>query len=447
MVGNKRDRIVPTEKAAIDSKLLTILFALSILLAPFQNTELQLTSLRYLGASLSFLPLVLFCLVSFGLKLKNGRLGRAESGVLIFLLYSSALSAWGVLTVDAGNIAPEFLVRKTVTNSILNILLVYPIFVMPSVNKTLRLAIYASLFIATAGFLFVDVLHVGGLAYPSFFQTTYGVTFPRGFSFEQSSFAATICTLALVAAAVTGKFSLRVAFTVTALVFVVFITNSKGTTLALVAAFGLAYLVLKEGSIFLKLAGVLFAVVLGFFVSAQMTERFSTDIERSSSTSTRSILIMSSVPSVLANPLGVGYSGYIPSIIKYVYPSAEWLQKYVLPRVKLQEIESYISRESKEALNIKAQFFEYLMVFGIPGLILLISFHRRLYKKISQIPTSRQASFFLLFWFLIISMLTYMPALGLYFYTVAYGVLLKCDAVCAVETRPKKQSPPANFVR
>ena len=428
--------------------ILTSIFSLAIIIIPFQNTALQFTPLRYLGASPSFLPIAIFCLFAFIIRISNSNISKKpELLFLLFLTYSIIPTIWGIIIIDANDISLKFLLQKTITNTILNILLLYPIFIMPKPTKMIRLAILVALGISIAGYILVDIL--GIFAFPSFFQASHAVTTPRGFSLEQSTFAANIVTLCLVTAAISNKAIFKIIIIAIAIVFTVVITSSKGTMICLIMALGLTFTFSNGKNIFFKILISILIVALSWFVIGRLSERFSTDLADSTSSSTRSILILSSIPSVTQNPFGVGYSGYIPAIIKYMYPTSEFMRNNLLPNTNMSELESYIQREGKQALNIKAQFFEYLMVFGIPGLIVIIIFHIKLYKIITKLPSDKSTYYLFLFWFTLLSLMTYMPALGIYFYTIAYGIMLHANKYNALtdtnHLTPQKQ-PPDNFI-
>ncbi|MDD2325483.1 MAG: hypothetical protein PHW63_05730 [Alphaproteobacteria bacterium] len=425
--------------------LLSFLFFLAIILVPFQNTALSQTPLRYLGASLSFVPITFFCLFSFLSRLLNRRIGSPEKWLAGLLLYSVVASVWGLIAIDAGAIKTSFLAVKFLTNTALNILLIYPIFVAPTPNKTFRRAISLSFFLAVIGYVLIDVLSIPFFGAPSFLKITWGTTFPSGFSLEQSTFAATVCLLSLISAVLAQRRITRWFYISIALVFVTILSASKGTTLCLVLAFGFSFLFSGrkgKGGFTLKLLGLCFAAFLSFFVYDQMAERFQSDLDSSSSSSTRSILILTSIPSVIENPLGVGYANYIPAIMVYTQPVTKWVRENLISNATTRELESYFAQEDKMALNIKAQFFEYLMVFGIPGLFLLIKFHLYLYKRIVCIHESNRETYLLLFWFVVFSLSSYISALGLYLYTVAYAVLLKGPSLYAQESNKNHKSTP-----
>ncbi len=428
--------------------VLTALFSLAIILVPFQNTALQLTPLRYLGASPSFLPIAIFCLFAFIIRISNSNISKKpELLFLLFLIYSIIPTIWGIIVIDSADISLKFLLQKTVTNTILNILLLYPIFIMPKPTKMIQFSIFGALGISVAGYILVDIL--GIFAFPSFFQASSAVTTPRGFSLEQSAFAASIVTLCLISAAIANKSLFKILLIGVAIIFTVIITSSKGTMICLIMALGMTFIFSNGKNILFKIFVLILIAVLGWFVIGKLSERFRTDIEESTSSSTRSILILSSIPSAIQNPIGVGYSGYIPAIIKYMYPTSEFMKNNILPNTNMSELESYIQREGKQALNIKSQFFEYLMVFGIPSLIVLIIFHLRLYRKIKTLPNNQSTYYLFLFWFTLLSLMTYMPALGLYFYTIAYGIMLhtnKHNASSDTINLISKKQPPDNFI-
>ncbi len=429
--------------------ILTALFAFAIIIVPFQNTALQLTPLRYLGASPSFLPIAIFCLFAFIIRIQNSNVSKkTELLFLLFLTYSIIPTIWGVIMVDAGDISLKFLLKKTITNTILNILLLYPIFIMPKPTKVIQLSILIALGISIAGYILVDIL--GIFAFPSFFQASHAVTTPRGFSLEQSTLAASIVILCLINAAIANKAIFKILIITIAIIFTVIITNSKGTMICLIMALGLTFTFSSGKNILFKILTLILIVSLTWFVIGRLSERFNIDIADSTSTSTRSILILSSIASVTQNPFGVGYSGYIPAIIKYMYPTSEFMRNSLLPNTNISELESYIQREGKQALNIKSQFFEYLMVFGIPGLIVMIIFHIKLYRKITKFPKDKSTYYLFLFWFTLLSLMTYMPALGIYLYTIAYGIMLHAnkDDYALTDSSPltQKKQPPDNFI-
>lgn len=408
-----------------ENKLIIVLFFISIVLVPFQNTYLQYTHLRYLGASLAFLPMLALCFYCFFYRMAAEKNKKAELYLLVLLFYSLIPNIWGILVINTDvSLSGAFLVKKTITNTILNILLLYPAFVMPVPTKWYKNAVYIALFIAILGYFFVDFVGFPGIGYPSFFQSSYPVTSPRGFSLEQSTFASTLAILFILSIAFANNKSTRFILILLMVVFTFIITASKGTVLSLFAAFSLSFIVMVRKKPVFSLVGILIVAILFYLSLGLISERFSGEFQKQGSVSTRMILVSTVVPSVVENPLGVGYSGYSSAIIKYASPTSSWIRDNLFPSFGTREIDRYIADEEKKALNIKAQIVEYVMVFGLPGMALIIMFHVNLYRRICYVEEHQRFYFKILFWFLLLSLLTYIPALGLYIYTIAYGALM-----------------------
>lgn len=441
LLSEEKSSFVKPVSDVKETGLMVFLFFCAILLVPFQNSILQATPLRFLGASLSFVPLVLFSLYAFLYRISAQGLKTPEIYLAVLLFLSVIPTVWGLVVVERVDVSTAFLVKKTLTNTILNVFLLYPLFIMPDPGKWLERAVYAALGICIAGYVLVDVLAVPGMAYPSLFQASHAVTTPRGFSLEQSTFGATIAILCLLATVVTKSHACRMVFLTLLLAFVFGISASKGTMLGVILAFGMAFVFSGKKNIVPKLMGLILVCVIGYFASGKITERFDGELQRAGSVSTRSILILSAAPSLVENPLGVGYSGYIPALIKYVYPTMSWLRSNGFESAATDEIDSYIASEDKRALNIKAQLFEYIMVFGLPGLILIAVFHIGLHRRLYNLDHPARIYLLALFWFCLVSLLTYMPALGMYIYTIAYGVMMKADKITGASVPVKTTAP------
>ena len=385
---------------------------------------LQITPLRYLGASLSFAPIGLYAFIMFSIRLlRSDSNKKIEVYLICGVIYTLLLSTICLFTLDNGGISTQFLVSKLLNNVVLNVLIIYPMFLIPSPNGIFRLSVWGAFAVSLLGFLVIDVLQVPGLAPPSLFKLYWGVTSPSGFSLEQSTFAATVTLLGLLCACITRSRAMRLFAITTVILFALAVTQSKGTIICILLALGLPFVQTNRQGLALRFAALIVVGALAYLMVDVLADRFQADLDDSTSSSTRSVFIFCSLVSTLFHPLGVGYANYLPSLIEYTPTASEWMQKIFGISITLEEFYSYVGNDLKEGLNIKAQVFEYIMVFGLPGLAVMIIANVRLYRGLNRITSSERIPLLWLFWFLLLSALTYIPTNGLYVYSICYGFL------------------------
>ncbi|KTR84386.1 hypothetical protein NS277_04235 [Novosphingobium barchaimii] len=411
---------------AIDPpKGIRIFLYIAIALSPIQNSSLQAGPLGYLGASPSFAPLTLYCALTAAFRVLVLKSANVEIITLAITAYTCIVSLFGLYLEPSTTYNTSYMMQKTFSNIIFNVILIYPVFRFPSMTAGLRASIYFAFTLSIVGYVLVDVFRVSGIAAPSLLKVAWGVTSPSGLSLELSTFAATIATLGLVSTAVTrGRIWKAILLSLVA-IFVFGLSHSKGTTICLVLACGLPFITSSKASVPVRVLGLLAVTLIAYAISFVLIDRFEADLTKSTSSSTRSVLVLTGFVVAANYPLGVGYSGYFPAMVEYAPKTANLLRQTLSVDVNMAEYERYVSLGQLDSLNIKAQAFEYLAVLGIPGALLFFGFNIFLYYRLSSKSSGASVVVLSIFWFTFFAVTTYVPATGIYIFTLAYGILVR----------------------
>jgi hypothetical protein len=403
----------------------------AIALTPFSDFPLQETALGFLGASPSFIPLgLLLSGMLVGAIFKTIRLT-----VVIAILWVALVSIYGLLYFgfQYGN---ENLLDKGVRLIVLLALFLSP-FALNLDKKVVQMGSTMALMALFIGLFWVDVL-----GNSMFLHSTPNENMrPRSFTLESSHFAMTLIALLTLSLSTLDNRYLKLLLSMLGLGALLY-SGSKGgvailvVSLAILIGFHVFRLVSVNAKFKIKripaaLIGIA-AISIGLmFLFGRVVDGLLLDMDYYTSTATRVTLVLSSLYVFYQHPLGVGTTGYLPALIHGISSSIETLSTQFATSLNFSEVEGYVGAESDKYISTKVFFFDGLIWFGLPFVLLYLLFSFwllvGLFKKgdaVLFIGTSA----------LLIGLATFSGGLGLY--AVTFALSWARTQVCGLKTTP-----------
>jgi len=391
-----------------------------IALCPIGDFMLQGTPLRSLGASISIFPL-------FGLVLKAGsewllsdriRVGRSAT---IGFCYVLLTGIYGLLFFGLWS-QGENLVWKSFTSLVSLLAVVFATQLDYGDRRAVRAGVYGALLLVVGGFVFGNS---NPLEFPDL--TENGVLHfsplpdvrPRGLASEPSEFSITAVSVGLLSVYVTRSRTRKILLGFLTLGLLI-ASGSKGGILALFICV-VVLCVLKWHSRWYQVAVWLLAVLpLGMILIWLLPTLFPEDAFALSGTvPTRFSMIICSLMTVEHNPFGVGLTGFLPAIARYL-PGAMSALASVFPfPLNFSEVTDYIT--SADMVSTKTFFFDQLIRFGIPFAVVFFAFVGSLVKRLALL---RQTILLVAILAAAIAVTTYVPGTGNFAIPIVFGVAL-----------------------
>ena len=390
-----------------------------IVLIPFQDTGLQLLPIGFLGTSPSFIPLSLLILVHLVEWLFSNRPLKVSRIALYIVGYVLIISL-AYLLISGFESHGRNLLVKTINLSVLTFLCLYPVFFI-NYHKVPRLGCYVRIafLIAVIGVLLNDLgalsfVREGGIFHAREILSQR----PCGFSGESSYLGVIVVSLGLLAAHF-SRIRIEKVVIVTLTILLAIYSTSKGTVISLLIVAAIMTFLRSGIKWWLRAVLLVAIIVVGSYAFTALESRFAGDIERATSTSSRTVLMVTSLLMVVHNPFGVGFAGFLPAIDKFSPLAVEYLERLVDVPLKFSEVMAYIGADIDRGISTKTFLFDNFAYFGLPFLILYLVFHYRLISRL--LKTER---FFLVAsaLFCMIAISTYVPAFGIYSVSLVYGV-------------------------
>ncbi|BBF65117.1 hypothetical protein [Acidithiobacillus ferridurans] len=402
-----------------------LLLSAFILLLPFQDTALQGTFLRFLGASPAFIPILLLLLF----RLVRIKASTTVNRFTFFLVFITALSTLLVsyysVFVYINKYHLSFLAYKIFSNSILYFLAFYAIFAMRYKKINVGNFVIASFFLAVGGPIVTTFFHFRIFEYPSIFHFTPNFNLRlRGFSMEASDFGATIGGLSLISAHYARKlFRPFILIVGSAAIFLCF---SKGSIAAWIISMFLilVYTYFHDKITYKKfiIYAFLFCVAsIAFFVGYNYVLGMLSQSLPTTTIPTRVTMAVTALYISLISPLGVGFSGVVPAVSQNVPHVVHFLQNIGLNNLNYTEVLGYVNDPTGHDISAKNFFFTGIMIWGIPFMILYIWFNATIFIRLWKYNNSPYLFGAFIFSFVAIS--SYVGLLNLYCLSVCYGIL------------------------
>lgn len=389
-----------------------LFFLLALL--PVQDSILQTTPLRNLGASLSFLPLVfLFTLwlVERCMLLQ----GKVQRSFLVVFLYAALLT--GMYLLLWGTSFQGFsLVVKSLNLAVILGLYLFSAFGIRYVPSRW---LWAG---AMCGFALTLLASLAGPALDGsslLHATTNLDARPRGFATESSTFSVQAVISGLLAIFFARSRTTRILFSVVTIGLLVY-SGSKGgliTLLLCAAIYGVARAGLSAGRLLL---GAAVLVPAGLFVFDLISQGFENDlISNGSSIATRATMTLFTALCLLHNPLGVGFSGFYPAMARYLPDAMSTVSGIFNVPLVFTEVSNY--QYTMENADCKTMFLDWSVYFGLPFILVFLLFFSRLFRRLYQ---SRQQTLLIGALFSAIALITYYSAMNAYSIPVLLGICL-----------------------
>lgn len=412
------------EAAAMNiSRLVRACLFLFIALAPIQDFFLRGTPMRSLGGNPSLFPLLGLVAFAFARWLASGHL-RLNRVFLICLVYVFAITIYGFLFFGLTSHGENLFLKSTTALVVLSL----GIFVATTIDyrpaSTVRAGIYAAFFLTVVGFCFGNANPFGlptWVENPILHATPVpDEGRPRGLTTEPSEFSITAIVFGLLTAhAAQSKVAKGISLGVTIALLIA--SGSKGGILTLFLCL-MVLCIVKWHSRWYHVAGVIFVLLpLGLSLIWVLPVLFPDAILYESATvPTRLSMIFCALITVLHHPLGVGLSGYLPSVRAYLPNAMETVQSFFPLPLNFSEVAEHLT--SAEMVSSGTFFFDQLARFGLPFAACFLIFIATMVKRL--IADSQ--------WILAIAVLaaaiaasTYVAAWGDYAMPIVFGIAFR----------------------
>lgn len=406
-----------TDRRSLFSRVCLFAF---IALCPIEDFVLQGTPLRSLGASISLFPLCLLALKEGTDWLLSGRMEPGRWGA-IGVAYILFTGVYGLLLFGTWSHG-ESLVWKGFTSMVSLLVIVFATQLNYSDKGVVRAGVYAALVLVIAGFLFgnsnplnlPNVVENGVLHF-----TALPDERPRGLASEPSEFSITAVIVGLLAIHVTRSRTRKILLAVLT-VGLLIASGSKGGILTLficVVALG----VMRWHSRWYQVVVLLLAVLpLGMFLIWLLPTLFPDEVLAMSGTiPTRFSMILCSLMTVRHNPLGVGFTGFLPAVARYLPGAMSTLASVSPFPLDYSEVSGYLT--SADMVSTKTFFFDQLMRFGIPFALVFFAF---IYRLIKRLASEKQTTLLIGILTAVIGITAYVPGTGSFAIPIVFGIAL-----------------------
>jgi len=348
-----------------------------IALSPFQDTALQNTFLRLPAASLSFLPLMALFLLTATRRLLRGSF-TVNRTLLLMGAYAVIVCAANLVWITREN-EVEIHLESVFARFLLSSLVLFIVLgVNYRVNRGLRIAVYLGFFFTIVGIVCGQVLGANAI---SFLQATPNLSDrPSGFSTEASTLSVqVVCSGILTAHCLKTKWMKWAAGVMTCVLLLY--SSSKGGLIALLLCVLVLAIARTRTSMVAKIGAAAVLLPAVYFGSLLIFSSFSTLVQFNQTTTiaTRFSMAVYAVITVAHNPCGVGFTGFLPSITRYLPSAMSFVERLFPFPLAFVEVRGYLYPPQQDA-DCKTLFFDYLACFGLPFAILFIMSVRRLLR-------------------------------------------------------------------
>jgi hypothetical protein len=401
-------------------RFVEICLFLFIALCPIEDFVLQGTPLRSLGAGLCVVPLCAIALVEGTQWLLSAKT-RVSLGVVICSAYVLFTSMYGLLLFGVRS-QGENLLWKGTTSFISLALVIFAAGVDYGKSPLVRTAIYFAFALVIVGFLFGNSNPLGlpALAENGILHfTPLPDVRPRGLASEPSQFSITAIIIGLLSMHVTQSRARRTLLFVVTLGLLI-ASGSKGGILTLFIC-AIILSIMKWHSKWYHIAVLLFVLFpLGLVLIWLIPNLFPEESFAFSGTiPTRFSMIICALMTVVHNPFGVGFTGFLPAVAKYLPRAMSTLESVFTFPLNFSEVYDYFTYA--DMVSTKTFFFDQVMRFGIPFAFLFVVFIVRLVKRLAA---KKQTILLLATLTSAVATMTYQPGTGNFAIPILFGVAL-----------------------
>jgi hypothetical protein len=401
-------------RATIDDVLLWSAVALS----PLQDTALQKTPLALVAASPAVFPLLglLFLHVMRRMLRLNFAFRRwtllAAGYVLMTSLAHFVARSHGVTVLEW---------RSLRGSSILAILLFFTLFgVNYRDTRGIRIAVYIAMAITLIGIVVGAVL--GANAIPLLQATPSNTGRPSGFSTEASTLSVqTVCIGILMTHFMRGRWQKACVALLTCALLVY--SQSKGGLISLLLCVTILGVIKSRSSLATKVLVASIVIPVLYLGSLLVASMFGDNIDtnQTSSVATRLSMAVFAIITVAHNPLGVGFTGFLPAIRDYLPGAMTVVQSWFPIPLGFGEVSGYLEPPYQDA-DCKSFFFNYFVFFGIPFAIVFFQFAFRVLRRLLAAGCD---SLFVGVLFCLFALMTYYSTTNSYSVAILFGVALR----------------------
>jgi hypothetical protein len=404
---------------ADQKRFANVCLSLFIVLTPIQDFVLQSTPLRSLGISPAIFPLIALAALQLNRWLVAMQWTVSwRSSICAF--YVLATSVYGVVIFGTTSHGENLLWKGT--TSLISLLAIIFAAQLDYEAPIVRKALYVAFALICLGFFFGNS---NPLRLPEFGEnsvlhyTPLEDERPRGLASEPSQFSATATIIGLLAAHVTQSRRWKVVlFSATA--FLLFASGSKGAILTLFICLVIIAVLKWHRSWYQVFALILVLFPLGLVLIWLIPNLFPQESFATSGTvATRFSMILCALMTAIHHPFGVGVTGFLPAVARYLPEAMFTIQSFFPFPLYFGEVTEYLT--SADMVSTKTFFFDQLMRFGFPFVILFAVFIGKLLRKLIS---NRDTLLFIGVLFATIAVTTYQPGTGNFAISMVFGVAL-----------------------
>ncbi len=401
------DRLEPV------AHLKRLLLFLFIALTPLQDTALAATPLKGFAASPAVFPLTALLLLWMIERLLRQQF-RVPKWPLAAAIYVLLVCMWGLLAFPA---VPSAAAKSLMTHTVQLGLLLFVVFGMRyGDRRTIQSGLLVAFSITLVGIV-TDWNASAGISLLRVTQSAGGKL--RGFCTEGSTLSVQIVTVGALCAHYLSRGLVRWIVGLGSCTLMIF-SDSKGGLIAVLLC-GVVLLILQvRGPWLAKLAlpcALLPALWLG---SSAVLDQFVKIIDTGTSETiaTRGSMAGYAVVTVLHQPFGVGFSGFLPSIPRYLPPAEEVVQDLFPVPLAFAEVNSYLYPPQRDA-DCKTFLFDMVAFLGLPAGWVIVRF---LWRHLRSLLRYRHSWLFIGTLFSAVAMSTYYSSMNVYSIPLLLGV-------------------------
>lgn len=398
-----------------NQKLKKFLISSILPLSIFQDTGLQNSPFSIALGSPVFLVLSALLLIN----LKEIELKVSARTTCLFLV-ATFINVF-YLFFYSSEYSAGSLIIKSFKVIVLYLYWIYTVYLFsnfdPRGNKKLLLF---TLIICYCGIAY-DIFYHQEFMKSNYFHFSFGESMDdriRGFSLESSTLAITLVLITLLNILVINNKFCKIFLSATSIIFLIFI-DSKAAIPILMISFFISYLKSFKIIIF-----ILCCIFIGYYsyseeIYNKLINPFEMDLLFSTSVATRVTSALSALLIMFTNPLGVGFTGYIPAFLGSIPDAKIYAEGILGVPLNFSEINGYLAQDSMVAVSAKSFFLENIIIWGFPFLYFWIKYN----IKFLFILKNRIIMLIILFSFFALT--TYASIINMYILAIAYGVILQ----------------------
>lgn len=343
-----------------------MLLQCAVALAPFEDSALQETPLRFFGASPSALFIFAAAALSVFMHLASGSpraLLQRIPRVVVILFLLSTLSSTAIAVMGGGlDIYAKHLKFWGLIGAF-----TYLVYEIAKNVDDYKLPVLIAAVIAFAGYVVGDIL----AALPAAAHFTENMNGrPRGLSLESSTFGTQIGVYALLTGAVLRQRLLGL-LTCMLLMLVLVASISKGAIVSITCACLLCLALRLHGWWTVALLVAMVGVVSGFVLDSAMTDVL--DLESGTSIATRTTMFLLSFKVALLTIIGASPGGAIYAVQLFGQSIIDYLEDALPVPLLFSEVQAYVDNDPDAIVTYKTFFADNLAMFGLPFAFFYIS--------------------------------------------------------------------------